>query len=57
MFGYEKTQVDSMKMILSQIKVQGVEQARLLVMMDNIIRNGKEINSDNDEVQRKEDEH
>lgn len=57
MFGYEKTQVDSMKMILSQIKVQGVEQARLLVMMDNIITNGKEINSDNDEVQRKEDEH
>ncbi len=49
MVGYEDTQVESMKMILSQMKVQGVEQARLLVMMDNIIKSGKKLEENEEE--------
>lgn len=43
MIAFEKIDVDTIKIMLDQIKIQGTNQAKLLVSIDNILARGKEI--------------
>ena len=41
---YSEKQIEAIGEILGEIKVKGVKQARLLVVMENIIKKGIEVN-------------
>jgi|GEM_PF-1928281 len=47
---YEDTQIASLETILNQIKVTGLQQARLLSMAWQIIQNGEQIEEPKEEV-------
>lgn len=53
MICYEENQIQTAKMALNQLKVEGTQQARLLVLIDNVLNKG--IVNDSAEEQ-KEDE-
>ena len=46
---YSEKQIEAIGEILGEIKVKGVKQARLLVVMENIIKKGIEVNAEEQE--------
>ena len=46
---YSEAQIRAIEEILGKVKVKGVKQARLLVVMENIIKKGIEVNAEEQE--------
>lgn len=56
MIMYDEQNINAMGTILQKIKVEGVNQARMLVMLDELLKTGKQKEEQQEQLERKTEE-
>lgn len=56
MIMYDEQNINAMGTILQKIKVEGVNQARMLVMLDELLKTGEQKEEQQEQLERKTEE-
>ena len=56
MIMYDEQNINAMGTILQKIKVEGVNQARMLVMLDELLKTGEQKEEEQEQLERKTEE-
>lgn len=56
MIMYDEQNINAMGTILQKIKVEGVNQARMLVMLDELLKTGEQKEEEQEQLKRKTEE-
>ena len=56
MIMYDEQNINAMGTILQKIKVEGVNQARMLVMLDELLKTGEQKEEDQGQLEKPEDQ-